>query len=199
MCSAVKPGHSLGKVAISRTMWALVFLFLLLSLLSQVFLTVVVLVLSLIPLRGNWVNGWVRAWLLAVINPPHLLTCLHDVAKHGINGQHEVISFSGHILRNWILTYLGVMFLSPLKFCIFCEIRNSDKNSEIQKMLEGCRLWSSAVLGISQQAGILRTGTLMTRWNQCSQCLNLEGRKYSLHNGYNGRETDPEVTLISLD
>lgn len=65
-------------------------------------------------------------------------------------------------------------------------------------MLEGCRLWSSSVFQISQQTGILRTGALMTSWNQCSQCPNPEGTRYSLHNGYNERQPDTEVILISL-
>lgn len=38
----------------------------------------------------------------------------------------------------------------------------------------------------------------MTKLNQCSQHLNLEGERYSLHNGYKERQLDTEVILISL-
>lgn len=107
-------------------------------------------------------NDWVGAWLLARVNPPHLLNGLDYVAKHNINGECKAVSLMGRIPRNWILTYIRLMFLHQLKFCIFCELRNSDRNLKIQ-MLEGCRLRSSAVFGTCQQIEILRNGTAMTR------------------------------------
>jgi len=54
------------------------------------------------------------------------------------------------------------------------------------------------MFGISQLIGILTTGAVMTRWDQCSQCLNPEGTRYLLHHGYNETQQDTEVILISL-
>lgn len=124
-----------------------------------------------IPLRRGWMNDRVGAWLLGRVDSPQLLIVLYYC-----QAQHKWGMRVGHSPWNWILMYLRFMFLNQLKFCIFCETRNSDRNSKIQKVLEDCRLWSSAVFGISQCIGSLRTGALMTRWNKCSQGLNPEGK-----------------------
>lgn len=78
--------------------------------------------------------------MLARVNLPHLLTGLDYVAKHSINGECEVVSLSGPYPKELDTDISKAYVSESAKFCIFCEIRNLDRNSEIQKMLEGCRL-----------------------------------------------------------
>lgn len=64
------------------------------------FAILVILVLSPMALRVDWVNDCAGAWLLARVNPPHLLSGLDYVAKHSINGECKAVSLTGHTPRN---------------------------------------------------------------------------------------------------
>lgn len=92
----------------------------------------------------------------------HLLTSLDYVAKHSINGKCKVAGLSGPYPKE-LDTDISKAYVSESAEVLHFLCDKKLRNSKIQKMLEGCRLSSSAVFGICQQTGILRTGALMTR------------------------------------
>lgn len=82
----------------------------------------------------------VWSWLLDRFDSPHLLTGLCYVAKHSINGECKVPNPSGpQPMELSTGGCLGLIFLNQMKFCISCEIQNSDRNSKTLEDREDTR------------------------------------------------------------
>lgn len=82
----------------------------------------------------------VWSWLLGRVDSPHLLTGLCYIAKHSINGECKVLNLSEpQPMELSTGGYLSLIFLNQMKFCIFCETQNSDRNSETLEDTEDTR------------------------------------------------------------